>query len=356
MTWISLCLLVLSVLTVQIQAASQGDPPDSLRLWYRRPAEKWTEALPIGNGRLGAMVHGGIEREHLQLNEDTLWSGGPHCYDNPDAYQYLAEARQAIERGKFKEAEKIAQRMLGRHKYQQAYLPLGDLFLDFPKGQKPSDCRRELNLQNAVSTVAYRIGNTRFTRRVFASHPDQCIAMRLECDRPGRITFDLSMTSAHASKSQATSNDTLTVTGHLEPRKEARLIAPWEEDGLSFAARVKVAAEGGRVVAQGDRVSVRDADAVTLVYVAATSYVNCRDVSGAPSAKVDGYLASVRGKSFEQLYQRHIDDHSRLFGRVSIDLGGNGMKENVPTDERLKRVREGSADPLLAEQVFQYGR
>ena len=328
----------------------------ALTLWYTQPATEWTDALPIGNGRLGAMVYGGIEQEHLQLNEDTLWTGGPHCYDNPDAFQHLATVREQLERGEYADAEATAQKMLGRHKYQHAYMPLGDLFLDFPKGDKPSEYRRELNLQDAVSTVTYRIGDARFTRKVFASHPDQSIVMRLECDTPGRITFDLSMTSPHAFKSQTISNNTLSVTGHLGPREEVRLIGPWEEDGLRFAAQVEVVADGGMVVAQGDKISVRDTDAVTLVYVAATSYVNYQDVSGDPLIKVNDYLASVRGRSFEQLYQRHIDDYSKLFGRVAINLGGKGVNENLSTDERLKRVTEGSDDLLLAEQLFQYGR
>jgi alpha-L-fucosidase 2 len=159
MAWGSLCFWALCVPTVQLQAAGQGDSPDALRLWYTQPATEWTDALPIGNGRLGAMVYGGVDQEHLQLNEDTLWSGGPHCYDNPDAYQHLATVRQLLERGEYADAEATAQKMLGRHKYQLAYMPFGDLFLDFPKGDKPSEYRRALNLQDAVSTVTYRIGN-----------------------------------------------------------------------------------------------------------------------------------------------------------------------------------------------------
>jgi len=328
----------------------------ALTLWYTQPATEWTEALPIGNGRLGAMVYGGIEQEHLQLNEDTLWSGGPHDYDNPDAYQHLATVREQLERGEYRDAEATAQKILGRPKYQQAYVPLGDLFLDFPKGEKPSEYHRGLNLQNAVSEVTYRIGEARFTRTVFASHPDQSIVMRLECDTPGRITFGVSMTSPHASKSQTITGDTLSMTGQVGPRKETRLIGPWEGEGTRFAAQVKVAAEGGKVIAQGDKIFVTDADAVTLVYVAATSYVNYQDVSGDPLKKVDDYLAGIRSKSFEQLCQRHIDDYSGLFGRVAINLGGKGANENLPTDERLRRVTEGSADPGLAEQLFQYGR
>ena len=327
----------------------------ALTLWYTQPAAEWTQALPIGNGRLGAMVYGGVEQEHLQLNEDTLWSGGPHCYDNQDAYQHLATVREQLDRGEYAAAEDTAQKMLGRPKYQQAYQPLGDLFLSFPKGEIWSKYCRTLDMQDAVSEVSYRIGDASFSRKVFASHPDQAIVMRLECDKPGRISFDLSMNSTHAFTCQSISDDTLSMIGHVEPREEIRLIGPWEGEGLKFAAQVEVAAEGGKVVAQGDKISVAKADAVTLCYAAATSYVNYRDISGNPKKKVDDDLAGIKGKSFEQLYERHIEDYSGLFGRVSIDLGGKGPAA-LPTDERLKRVTEGTADPLLAEQFFQYGR
>jgi alpha-L-fucosidase 2 len=333
-----------------------------MRLWYTQPGTEWREALPIGNGRLGAMVYGGIEREHLQLNEDTLWSGGPHCYDNPDAYGHLATVRELLERGKYAEAEATAEQMLGIPKYQQAYMPLGDLFLDFPQGEEPSDYRRELNLQNAISTVTYRIGNARFKRQVFASHPDQAIVIRLECDTPGRITFDLSMTSPHAFQSQRAADDMLLMTGQVVPRTgqgasgARRLIGPWEGEGMRFAAQVNVLADGGTLAAREDKISVRDADAVTLVYVAATSYVNYQDVSADPVKRVRDYIAHVGEKSYEQLHQRHVDDYSKLFGRVAINLGGTGTDESLPTDERIQRANEGSSDPLLAEQVFQYGR
>ena len=328
----------------------------ALTLWYRQPAIEWTEALPLGNGRLGAMVYGGIEQEHLQLNEETLWSGGPQSYDNPEAYQHLATVRELLEQGEYLNAEATAQKMLGRPKYQMAYQTLGDLFLNFPQDEKSSDYHRELNLQNAMSTVSYLIGNTRFTRKAFASYPDQAIVMRLECDKPGQITCDLLMTSPHANTSQAATGNLLTMTGQLSAREETRLIGPWEDEGLSFAARVKVVAEGGKVLTQGDKISVTDADAVTIVFVAATSYVNYQDISGDPLKKVNNYLAGVQGKSYEQLSQSHIDDYSELFGRVAINLGGKETDENLPTNERLKRVSEGSTDPLLTEQVFQYGR
>jgi alpha-L-fucosidase 2 len=302
------------------------------------------------------MVYGGIELEHLQLNEETLWSGGPHSYDNPEAYQHLATVREQLKQGEYIEAEATAQKMLCIPKYQMAYQPLGNLFIMFPQGKKSSDYRRKLNFQNAVSTVSYRMGGAKFSRKIFASHPDQAIVMRLECDKSAQITFDLSLTSPHYSKSQAIEDNTLLMTGQIGPRKERFPIGPWDSEGTKFAAQVKVIADGGTVISQGDKISVRDADAVTLMYVAATSFVNYKDVSGDPLAKVNDYMAGTTGKSFEQLYQRHVDDYSKQFDRVSINLGGKGPNENLSTDERLKRVIEGSLDPLLSEQLFQYGR
>ncbi len=333
-----------------------------LSLWYTEPATAWSEALPIGNGRLGAMVYGGVNKEHLQLNEETLWSGGPQSYDNPEAYQYLSRVRELLNQENYIEAEGVAEKMMGVPKYQMAYQPFGDLYLTFPEGEQSSDYRRELDLQNAVFKVSYTMGEARFTRKTFASHPDQAIVMQLACDKPGQINFDLLLTSPHPSASNTKNGNMLLMTGQVAPRKGGegsgarRLIGPWEKEGTKFAAQAKVSAKGGEVLGLGDTISVRNADAVTIVYVAATSFENYNDVSGDPLAKVNDYLAGVQNKSFEQLYQRHTEDHSKLFDRVSINLGGNVPAANTPTDERLSKVKEGGSDPLLAKQFFQYGR
>lgn len=355
---------MLIVLVALVAACSPPSQPESnkLKLWYTEPAAEWSDALPIGNGRLGAMVYGGIDTEHLQLNEETLWSGGPHSYDNPEAYQHLPKVRELLEQGKYIQAEKLAEKMMGVPKYQMAYQPLGDLFLTFPEGEKSSNYRRELDLKNAISKVTYTVDGVRFTRKIFASHPDQAIVMRLECDKPGQINVDLSLTSPHPSESSTKNGNILLLTGQVAPRKGGegsgarRLIGPWEREGTQFAAQAKVSADGGEVVAMEDKISVKNADAVTIVYVATTSFESYNDVSGNPVAKVNDYLAGVQKKSFDELYQRHINDYSRLFGRVSIDLGGKTSEENTPTNERLKKVKEGGSDPLLTEQFFQYGR
>jgi alpha-L-fucosidase 2 len=346
-----------SVATEQTQESSKD-----LTLWYKQAANDWSEALPIGNGRLGAMVYGGIEQEHLQLNEETLWSGGPHCYDNPEAYDYLSQVRELLNQENYSDAETLAEKMMGVPKYQMAYQPFGDLFLTFSNSGESSNYRRELDLQNAVSEVSYTIDGVSFTRKTFASFPDQAIVMQLECDKPGKINFDLSLTSPHPSESTVKNGNILLMTGQVAPRKggegegASRLIAPWEGEGTKFASQAKVSADGGEVLALGDNISVKNANSVTIVYVAATSFENYKDVSGDPVAKTNNYLAGVQEKSFDQLYQNHINDYTELFGRVSIDLGKNMSDDNIPTDERLSKVKDGSSDPLLVEQVFQYGR
>ena len=353
--WAGLGLLVLWFQTGPLQAGGEEDASKALTLWYAQPAAKWTEALPIGNGRLGAMVYGGIEKEQLQINEDTLWSGGPHDYSNPEAYPHLATVRGLLDKGQYNEAEAEAEKMMGVPIGQMAYQPLGDLFLEFPQGGKASNYRRELDLRNAVCTVSYVVADTRITRRTFSSQPDQAIVMRLEGSGDGQITFDLSMGSPHPIQSQVIGSDTLALTGQLAPRPKRGLIGPWEGEGMKFAARVKVMAEGGTLEAKGDRISVRDADAVTLVYVAATSFVNARDMSANAVARAEKALAAASKRSYEELHQRHVEDHAALFDRVSINLGGQGASA-LPTDQRLRRAGEGAADPLLAEQVFQFGR
>ena len=348
---------VLYASTICTDAIAQNkETSNDLKLWYERPASEWSEALPLGNGRLGAMVYGGVDMEHLQLNEETLWTGGPHNYDNPDAYNHLEEVRNLLKKEKYIEAEETAEKMMGSPKYQMAYQPLGDLFLSFPKGIKSADYHRELDLENAVSTVSYTMRGAEYSRTTFASHPDQAIVMHLECDKPKRINFDLLLTSPHPSESKTKNGGILVMTGQVGPRKSGKLIGPWDKEGTKFATQAKIIAKGGEVLTLGDKISVRNADEVTIVYVAATSFVNAKDVSANPIQRTNDYLAATKDKSFEELYKRHVEDYSELFNRVSIELDGVTKKEDIPTNVRLNKVKEGGTDALLAEQLFQFGR
>ncbi|XMO85368.1 glycoside hydrolase N-terminal domain-containing protein [Algibacter sp. AS12] len=344
------------ILILILQTATFAQNDKKLALWYEQPATEWTKALPIGNGRLGAMVYGGVQMEHLQLNEETLWTGGPHNYDNPNAYGHLAEVRSLLEEGEYIKAETEAQKMMGIPVKQMAYQPLGDLFLLFPQGEKTQNYRHELDLETAVSTVTYNIGSTKYKRQVFASHPDQSIVMKVESSAKNRVSFDLLLTSPHNSITQVSEDKQLLLTGQLGTRKERGLIGAWDGEGTKFVAKVKVQAEGGEVVYHQDKISVKDANSVTLVYVAATSFEYYNDVTGNPINKVNAYMDAVDGKSFEELYQRHYEDYNSIFNRVAIDLGGGNDSTNLPTNLRLKNVSEGGSDQLLEEQIFQYGR
>jgi len=346
-----------SVLFAQNQ---KNTTDNNLTLWYSQPATEWTNALPIGNGRLGAMIYGAVQTEHIQLNEETLWSGGPHAYDNPDAYNHLQEVRDLLDDSKYLEAEDEAQKMMGIPVKQMAYQPLGDLFLQFEQGEKSGDYRRELDLQNAVSTVSYTkgygVGPTKFKRTYFASNPDDVIVIKLESNKSGQISFDVVLSSPHKSNYEVVDGNKLLMKGQVGPREERGLIGPWKGEGTKFAAQVKVLTKGGELLPLDNKISIRNADEVTLVYSAATSFESYNDVSGDPVAKVNSKFALVNGKSFEDLYQRHVEDYSSLFNRVSINLGSENDDSQIPTDERLKKAAEGSSDPLLEEQLFQYGR
>ncbi len=324
--------------------------------WLRQPAREWVEAFPIGNGRLGGMVHGGVSCEQIQLNEDTLWTGGPHCYDNPDALSHLAEVRDLIRKGKFKEALAVGDRhMIGIPKSQQSYHTLGDLWIELAGHEKAADYRRELDLRTAVAKVGYRIGDARFKREVFVSYPDQVMAVRLTCDKPGRITGTVSIGSPHPGGCVALNRHSLRMAGQMAPHSGGGLLGPYSGKGLKFEARARVLNEGGTVAGDGDAIEVRQADTVTLIYTAATSYKNYRDITGNPAAICERHLTAAAKKSYATLRAAHVADHRALFDRVNIDLGGMEAA-GKPVDERIEAVRKGAADPHLLAQSFQFGR
>jgi len=193
----------------------------NLKLWYRQPAANWNEALPVGNGRLGAMVFGAPGEEHLQFNEDTLWTGGPHNYNNPEAVKYLPQMRRLIFEGKEKEAEALGgKRMMGIPVRLQCYQPFGDLYLRFPGHEKAVEYLRELDLNRAVAKCSYRVNSLVVTREVFASYPDQVIVVRLTTEREGAVSCDVKLTSPHESAAtKPVGEDTLLMTGQLGSRK-----------------------------------------------------------------------------------------------------------------------------------------
>ncbi len=338
-------------------------PPDDEASWgpilfYRQPAQKWEEALPIGNGRLGGMVFGGVPGERIQLNEDTFWSGGPYDPIHGDALAALPRVRQLIRDGRYQEAQDLAdQQLMGRPRHLQAYQPLGDLRIDHDAHTPAAGYHRELDLDRAVVRVRYRVDGTTFTREVFSSAPDQSIVVRVTADRPASLTLRVRLDSRQPHNVRPSGSDELVMTGrwrgdltnpgdHLKVSQG--LLARWYGEGLAFAVRVRAEVSGGRVSADPEGLRVEGADAVTLRLAAATSFRG-RD----PEAACAEALRVAR--PYEDLLARHLDDFRRLYRRVRLDLGGS-PRPAAPTDERLAAVRGGASDPDLAATYFQYGR
>ena len=323
-------------------------PVGPLSLWYRYPAQKWVEALAIGNGRIGAVVFGGVNRERLQLNEDTLWAGGPYDPVNPDAREALPEARRLIWEGKYREAAKlVSAKIMSKPLGQMPYQTAGDLILTFPDASSVESYRRDLNLDTAVATVEYTTQGSRFLRQAFASPVEQVIVVRLTADKKKAISFSAGLQSPQNVSVEPESGNTLVMRGVNGDSQGIKGL-------LKFEVRVRVLAEGGTVSITSNSVAVANADAATLLIAAATSYRNFRDVSGDPEAIVKRQLAAAETKGFKALHRDHVQEHQRLFRRVSLDLGRSDAIK-LPTDERIRNFHSGN-DPQFAALYFQFGR
>jgi len=320
-----------------------------LRLWYRQPAKAWVEALPVGSGRLGAMVFGGTAVEQLQLNENTLWGGGPYDPVNPQAAGALPEIRRLIDAGQYADASALAAaKFMATPLRQMSYQTLGALKLSFP-GQPDvgEGYVRDLDLDAATARTRFSHGGVAFAREVIASAPDQVIAVRLSADKAGAISVDLAFDSPLKPTVRAEGGDTLVLSGRNAGQHGIA-------SALTVDCRVKVVAKGGKVLAQDQGLSVRGADEVLLLIAAGTSYRRFDDVSGDPVADNRARLARVARKSWPVLLADHRADHRRLFRKVAVDFGTTGAALR-PTDERI-RLSPTTDDPALAALYFQYGR
>jgi alpha-L-fucosidase 2 len=346
--------LILAAATALSVAA--GASESDFNLTYDKPAAKWTEALPVGNGRIGAMVFGGTEDERLQINEDTLWGGGPHDYTNPEAYTHLEEIRRLIFAGKVDEAEKLSGSMMGQPMLLMPYQPFCDVRLHFPGHGQATEYRRELHLGDAIAETVYQVGSANFRREVFVSYPDQVLVVRITASQPGQVTFSVGLDSpqpgAHV---ESIASDTLQLTGQIQPRQNPPWFwtGSWDQPGMRFAAELKVLAEGGSVRGAGERLEISGANSVTILFSNATSFRNYRDIGGDALGAARGYVQRASKPSYDQLRQRHVDDFRRLFSRVQLRLGENHSTET--TDRRIKDFTENN-DPSLLALYFEFGR
>lgn len=346
-----------------------------MRLLYRSPAYAWTEALPIGNGRLGAMIYGGIESEQLQLNEDTLWSGGPKEFNHPQAKDVLPEVRKLLLAGEYEAADELCKSMMGP--YNQSYLPLGDLMIHFQHGNLSDSSNpyevlewpynRQLDLQSGTVKVSYRVGQTEYTREYFSSYPDQVIAIHFEASRQGKISFTATFKSKLKYKTNQ-DEDTLSMEGlcpeHVDPSyydtAEPIRYGDWDSsEAMRFNTRLSAQIDGGRKWIDRDGLHVEAANNCTLYLSAATSFNGFKRKPSKKEGKDPAHLASVmlaeaRKFSFPVLRSRHITNYQRLFNRVSFQLESNMDTDHLPTDQRIREF--GVKDPKLVELLFHYGR
>ncbi len=345
-------------------------PQTDLKLWYNAPASVWTEALPVGNGRLGAVVFGRVNEELIQLNEETLWSGGPaNLNPNPEAPTYLPRIREALLEGDYKTAEALCRKVQGL--YTESYLPLGDLVIRHRFAGEPSGLYRDLDLATATATTRFTVGGTVYTREVLASAPDQVIVIRLRAEGKGKLDFDVATRSPLRFTKTLGGKDEIVLSGkapaHADPNYVDYNPEPvvYEDPagcrGMRFQLRVKARHQGGSLAADTAGLHVNGASEVVLYLSAATSFNGfdkCPDKDGKDEAKLArDYLGKAFAKDFDAIRKAHVQDYQRYFNRVSLTLPGTGNPAvNQPTPQRLMRYTDGAPDPALEALYFQYGR
>lgn len=330
-------------------AISASAQDAQLKLWYNKPAGNvWEQALPLGNGRLAAMVYGNPEKESIKLNEATVWSGGPNRNDSETALAALPQVRQLIFDGKNKEAADLAQKQIKSNKINgMQYQPVGNLLLNFPGHDQFTNYYRELDLERAVATTTYTVNGIQFKRETFASIPDQVIIMHLSADKPGNITFTASMFSTQRSSVDTKGKDELVLSG-----------ISGDKDGVKskirFQSLVKLQAEGGKVTSSDSTVTVSGATTVTIYISIATNFVNYHDVSANDETRAKTYLDKAMLKPYSQLLAAHIAAYKKYFDRVKLNLGTTDSVKN-PTNIRIRDFANGN-DPQLVALYFQFGR
>jgi len=338
--WIVLVVVLVTICTTA-SAADENSYWAALKLWYQQPAKEWTEALPVGNGRLGAMVFGGTGTERIQLNEDTIWAGHPVERDRAGAYKHLPIIRRMLFEGKYAEAQKLAQEQFFGERLIRSYQTLGDLHLQLDNAGAVTNYRRELDLDKAIASVRYEQNGAVFTREIFSSPIDQCIVVRVTCDKPGMVGFTAKLSRQADASAEAVSPDKIVLSG--------RATQDGEHEGVSFEAHLQIVHEGGRLTTSDAGLQVQGADAATIFLVAGSNYRG-ED----PRAVCEKQLAAAAGKDYATLRTSHVAEHRRLFRRVELDLGQE--KTGIPTDERLQAVKADGQDPELVVLYFQFGR
>ncbi|WP_316799771.1 glycoside hydrolase family 95 protein [Pedobacter frigidisoli] len=329
-------------------SASFAQSTTALKLWYKKPSgNTWTNALPLGNGRLGAMIYGNPERENIQLNESSVWTGGPYRNDNPEALGALPQIRNLLFEGKYKDAQDLAgQKIESKIANGMKFQPVANLYLNFKGHQRPENYYRELNIETAVSKTIYSIDGITYTRESFISIPDQVLVMRLSADKAASLNFEANIFTQQRANVES-GDHSLILNGTTEDHEGIK-------SKVKFSAQVKMITDGGTVLKTDTSILVKNATTATIFVSIATNFVNYHDVSANEQQKAFRYLELASKKTYKQLLSDHISCYQKYFNRVKLDLGS--MKSaDLPTDERLRQFASVS-DPALVSLYFQYGR
>ncbi len=335
-----------------------------MELLYNKPSKEWTDALPIGNGRLGAMIFGGVETETLQLNEDTLWSGSKQDWECPDAKEILGKIRELVKEKQYVKADLLSKSIMGP--YTESYMPLGSIKLIFEHGNLYSNYRRTLDLENGLANVEYSVGDVVYTREIFASYPDQVICMRLKSSKQGMLTVHAKLDSLLRHRTDF-NRDKIIIKGiapeysapnHFNSSNPLVYGKPGESEAIQFEGQLGTVLEDGKLIIDYNGLHIINATEVRLYFSAATSfngYNRSPNTEGKNQSEIaNRYLENAIRKSYQELLDNHLSDYKSLFKRVTIDLESEKNNVLIPTDERLQRF--GASDKGLIELLFQYGR
>ena len=339
---------------------------DKLRLWYTKPAEKWVEALPLGNGRIGAMVFGGVYRERLQLNEDTLWSGVPIKEETDKNFaDDLEKARKLIFEGEYCKSENlISNKLLGP--WNESYLPLGNLYFDFDNEGDYVNYERDLNLEDALSSVKYTMNDIRYKRTVFISKPDNAIVVKFESSKEGKISFKASFDSLLRYTVVTENKNSISLLGkapiHVLPSYEdgEKPVIYDDKRGMNFKAVLEVNSINGDIKSEDGILKVKDADEVIIKIVVHTSFNGYKNEAGTQGKDVndlcENSIQKIRDKTYVNLYNAHKIEYKSLFDRLQFTLNSDFTDNSIPTDKRIENFKENKNDLGLISLYFQYGR
>lgn len=342
-SFFTFCLLIVSFLSFSQESKN-------LKLWYNKPSGKtWENALPIGNGQLGAMVYGNVEKETIQLNEHTVWSGSPNRNDNPEALSALPEIRQLIFEGKQKDAERLANKaIITKKSHGQMFQPVGNLHLSFEGHENYTKYYRELDIERAVAKTTYTVDGIKYTRQILASFPDRVIVVHLTATKPNSLTFVTSYATLHKKRAiKATAPNELTLSGTTSDHEGVKGM-------VNFKGISRIKTLGGNVTANDTSITVKGATTATIYISIATNFNNYKDISGDENARAAAYLNKAYPKSYASILTPHIATYQKYFNRVRLDLGTTEAAK-LPTDERLKNFRSTN-DPHMVTLYYQFGR